>query len=50
MTSVFRHPSRDAVRYGGMDITVHPSDLRRAPGNVSRHGSPALRWARRLLR
>jgi transposase len=37
--------SRDAVRYGGMDITVHQSDARRAPGHLSRQGPPALRWA-----
>jgi transposase len=37
--------SRDAVRYGGMDITVYQSDQRRAPGHLSRQGPPALRWA-----
>jgi transposase len=37
--------SRDAVRYGGLDITVHQSDVRRAPGHLSRQGPPALRWA-----
>ena len=37
--------SRDVVRYGGMDITVHASDKRRAPGHLSRQGPPALRWA-----
>lgn len=37
--------SRDVVRYGGMDITVHQSDERRAPGHLSRQGPPALRWA-----
>ena len=37
--------SREAVRYGGMDITVHQSDQRRAPGHLSRQGPPALRWA-----
>jgi transposase len=37
--------SRDAVRYGGMDITVRESDRRRAPGHLSRQGPPALRWA-----
>jgi transposase len=30
--------SRHAVRYGGMDITVHQSDQRRAPGHLSRQG------------
>jgi transposase len=37
--------SREAVRYGGMDITVRQSDRRRAPGHLSRQGPPALRWA-----
>jgi transposase len=37
--------SRQAVRYAGMDITVHESDQRRAPGHLSRQGPPALRWA-----
>ena len=37
--------SRDAVRYAGLDITVHQSDSRRAPGHLSRQGPPALRWA-----
>ena len=36
---------RAVVRYGGMDITVHASDKRRAPGHLSRQGPPALRWA-----
>ena len=37
--------SRQAVRYSGLDITVHQSDQRRAPGHLSRQGPPALRWA-----
>jgi transposase len=37
--------SREVVRYAGMDITVHASDKRRAPGHLSRQGPPALRWA-----
>jgi transposase len=37
--------SRQAVRYAGLDITVHQSDLRRSPGHLSRQGPPALRWA-----
>jgi transposase len=37
--------SRHAVRYAGLDITVHQSDQRRAAGHLSRQGSPALRWA-----
>ena len=41
VTAVTRH----AVRYAGMDITVHPSDQRRAPRQLSRQGPPALRWA-----
>ena len=37
--------SRHAVRYAGLDITVHQSDQRRAAGRLSRQGPPALRWA-----
>jgi transposase len=37
--------SREAVRYSGLDITVHQSDVRRAPGRLSRQGPSALRWA-----
>jgi transposase len=37
--------SRHAVRYAGLDITVHQSDQRRVPGHLSRQGPPALRWA-----
>ena len=37
--------SRDAVRYSGLDITVHQSDARRSPGHLSRQGPSALRWA-----
>jgi transposase len=37
--------SREAVRYAGLDITVHQSDARRAPGHLSRQGPCALRWA-----
>ena len=37
--------SRDAVRYGGMDITVYQSNRHRSPGHLSRQGPPALRWA-----
>src|SRR3954453_8654433 len=37
--------SGEAVRDSGLDITVSPSDQRRAPGHLSRQGSPALRWA-----
>ena len=38
-------PSREAVRYAGLDITVHQSDQRRGAGHLSRQGPPALRWA-----
>jgi len=37
--------SRKAVRYAGMDITVHSSDEKRAAGKLSRQGPPTLRWA-----
>jgi transposase len=37
--------SRESVRYSGLDITVHQSDARRAPGGLSRQGPSALRWA-----
>jgi transposase len=37
--------SSDAVRFAGLDIIVHQSDQRRAPGHLSRQGPPALRWA-----
>jgi transposase len=37
--------SSEAVRFAGLDITVHQSDQRRAPGHLSRQGPPALRWA-----
>jgi transposase len=40
--------SREAVRYAGMDITVHQSDQRRAPGHLSRQGR--RRCAGRCLR
>ena len=36
--------SREAVRYSGLDITVHQSDARRAPGRLSRQG-PWRHWA-----
>lgn len=37
--------SRKAVRFAGLDITVHSSDDKRAAGKLSRQGSPVLRWA-----
>jgi transposase len=36
--------SRKAVRFCGLDITVHDSDGRRPPGRLSRQGPPVLRW------
>lgn len=37
--------SRQAVRFTGLDITVHSSDAKRAPGYLSRQGPAVLRWA-----
>src|SRR5215213_3667234 len=37
--------SKKAVRFAGLDITVHSSDDKRAAGRLSRQGSPVLRWA-----
>jgi transposase len=37
--------SKKAVRFAGLDITVHSSDGKRAAGRLSRQGSPVLRWA-----
>src|SRR3954469_15353112 len=37
--------SRHAVRYAGLDITVHQSDQPRPPAPLPRQGPPALRWA-----
>jgi transposase len=37
--------SRQAVRFAGLDITVHESDDKRRPGHLSRQGPPVLRWA-----
>src|SRR5256714_741363 len=37
--------SRKAVRFTGLDITVHSSDRRGPPGRLSRQGPPVLRWA-----
>jgi hypothetical protein len=36
--------SRKAVRFVGLDITVHSSDTKRSPGRLSRQGPPLLRW------
>ena len=37
--------SRKAVRFAGLDITVHSSDGKRTRGRLSRQGPPVLRWA-----
>jgi transposase len=37
--------SKKAVRYAGLDVTVHSSDDKRAAGQLSRQGPPVLRWA-----
>jgi transposase len=37
--------ARKAVRFAGLDITVHSSDSKRSPGHLSRQGPPVLRWA-----
>ena len=37
--------SKKAVRYAGIDVTVHSSDGKRASGKLSRQGPPVLRWA-----
>jgi transposase len=36
--------SRKAVRFAGLDVTVHSSDGKRSPGRLSRQGPPVLRW------
>jgi transposase len=37
--------SAKAVRFTGLDITVHSSDRKGSPGRLSRQGPPVLRWA-----
>jgi transposase len=37
--------SKKAVRFAGLDVSVHSSDDKRAAGKLSRQGSPVLRWA-----
>ena len=37
--------SDQLVRFAGLDVTVYSSDGKRAPGHLSRQGSPELRWA-----
>ena len=39
------HSSDKLVRFAGLDVTVYSSDNKRAPGHLSRQGSPELRWA-----
>jgi transposase len=36
--------ARKAVRFAGLDITVHSSDGKRSPGRLSRQGPEVLRW------
>lgn len=36
--------SRQAVRFAGLDVTVHSSDSKRGPGHLSRQGPGVLRW------
>jgi transposase len=41
-----RFANGDAVvRYTGLDVTVHSSDGKRAPGHLAKQGPPTLRWA-----
>jgi transposase len=39
------HSSDQVVRFAGLDVTVYSSADKRAPGHLSRQGSPELRWA-----
>lgn len=36
--------ARQAVRFAGLDVTVHSSAGKRSPGHLSRQGPPVLRW------
>ena len=36
--------ARKAVRFAGLDITVHSSDGKHSPGRLSRQGPEVLRW------
>lgn len=36
--------ARQAVRFAGLDVTVHSSDGKRSPGHLSRQGPEVLRW------
>ena len=38
-------PSRQAVRFAGLDITVSSPDRKGPPGRLSRQRPPVLRWA-----
>ena len=40
--------SRKAVRFAGLDVTVHSSDRKGPPGRLSRHGPPVLRFSSAL--
>ena len=42
--SRFAHACQ-VVRHAGIDVTVHASDDKRAPGHLSRQGPEILRWA-----
>jgi transposase len=37
--------SRKAVRFAGLDVTIHESDGKRTRGHLSRQGPSVLRWA-----
>jgi transposase len=37
--------SEQVVRHTGLDVSVDASDRHRAPGHLTRHGPPTLRWA-----
>jgi transposase len=36
--------ARQAVRFAGLDVTVHSSDGKHSPGHLSRQGPAVLRW------
>jgi transposase len=36
--------ARKAVRFAGLDVTVHSSDGKHSPGHLSRQGPEVLRW------
>lgn len=37
--------SRQAIRFAGLDVTIHESDGHRSRGHLSRQGPSVLRWA-----